>query len=84
MKSNKIFPYSALALGSLMAFAGAAFVVMYILEAIIASDRISPQEIGIAPRDQPLHAEDEKTHQRKRGERSRQTSQGRGRVAHPG
>jgi hypothetical protein len=36
MKSNNILPYSALAFGSLMTFAGAAFVVMYILEAIVA------------------------------------------------
>lgn len=36
MKSSKILPYSALAFGTLMAFAGVAFVVMYILEAIVA------------------------------------------------
>ena len=32
----KILPYAALAMGSLMAFTGAACVVMYILEAIVA------------------------------------------------
>ena len=36
MKSNKILPYTALAFGILMTFTGAAFVVMYILEAIVA------------------------------------------------
>ena len=36
MKPGKILPYGALAFGSLMAFTGAAFVVMYILEAIVA------------------------------------------------
>lgn len=36
MKSSKILLYSALAFGSLMTLAGGAFVVMYILEAIVA------------------------------------------------
>ena len=36
MKSSKILPYGALASGILLAFTGAAFVFMYILEAIVA------------------------------------------------
>jgi len=36
MKSSKILPYCALTFGSLMTFAGAAFIVMYILEAVVA------------------------------------------------
>ena len=36
MKSGKILPYVFLVLGSLMALTGAAFVGMYILEAIVA------------------------------------------------
>jgi hypothetical protein len=36
LKPIKILPYSALAFGSLATFTGAAFVVMYILEAIVA------------------------------------------------
>jgi len=36
MKSSKVLPSGALAFGSLMALTGAAFVVMYIFEAIVA------------------------------------------------
>jgi len=36
MKSSKILPYGDLAFGSLITPTGAAFVIMYILEAIVA------------------------------------------------